>query len=339
MSGVRVKSVLNILTIKMDPMSAGLITVDFLLIFTIIFTNTFAIVFILKKSKRNSKNLLLVSLSLSDIAVAIFVIPNVIFLKLHNSSVSPIICQICLYAEYMASAANVFSISVLALDRFRALVYPLQNKDPRREVVYGSIVLIWVACLFYAIRAPVVFRGKMFKVGSGNSTTVKYGCAVPDPLLSLHAGFIVLDFVILFAIPALILIGCNVKVSLELCNNTPVASTMPETIAKRRRRAVRILLILILIFIVLNFPLHSFRLARHVFKQTITGASTIGHIFLILTFTNNSLNVFFYALLNEDIKTACLMCCKRGRNQVVPSASTNQTNKTIQQPTRNPHVS
>ncbi|XP_061196581.1 QRFP-like peptide receptor [Saccostrea echinata] len=323
--------------VKMNPISASLIAVDFLLIFTITFTNTFAIVLILKKSKRNSKNLLLVSLSLSDIAVAVFVIPNVIFLKLHNSSISPVICQICLYAEYMASAANVFSISVLAMDRFRALVYPLKNRGTRREAVYGSIVLIWIACLFYAIRAPVVFRGKMFKVGSGNSTDVKYGCAIPDPILSLHAGFIVLDFIILFVIPALILISCNVKVSLELCNKTPVTSTMPETVGKRRRRAVRILLILILLFIVLNFPLHCFRMARHVFKQTVSEASTIGHVLLILTFTNNSLNVFFYALLNEDIKTVFLTCCKGRRNQVAPSTSS--TNRAIQQSTRNTNVS
>lgn len=304
----------------MDPTTATLLGIDFLLIVVIVSTNIYSIVVIMKKSKKNSKNLLLVSLSVSDIAVATFVIPNIIFLKLHNSSVSPVICQICLFTEYMASAANVFSISVLAIDRFRALVFPLQNRNTNRGVLYGTIVLIWAACVVYAIRAPVVYRGKMFKLGGVNYTTVKYGCAIPDSLLGLHSGLVVVDVIVLFAVPAVVLVGCNIKVSLELSNKTEVSLSMPETVGKRRRRAVRTLLIMILIFILLNFPLHYFRMARHVFKQTISGASTLGHTFLILTFINNSLNVFFYGLLNEDLKSVCLVCWKK-RNQVAPHSS------------------
>jgi hypothetical protein len=304
----------------MDPTTATLVAIDFLLIFVIVFTNIYAIVVIMKKSKKNSKNLLLVSLSVSDIAVAVFVIPNIIFLKLHNSPVSPVICQICLFTEYMASAANVFSISVLAIDRFRALVFPLHNRNSNRGFLYGTIVLLWVVCVLYAIRAPVVYRSKMFTLGSVNSTAVKYGCAIPDSLLSLHSGLIVVDAIVLFIIPAVILVGCNIKASLELCNKTVVSSSMPEAVGKRRKRAVRTLLIMILIFISLNFPLHYFRMAKHVFKQNISGASTIGHIFLILAFINNALNVFFYGLLNEDLKSVCLMCRKK-QNQVAPNPS------------------
>ena len=302
---------------NMEPSVLALIIVDILIILTIISTNLFAIVLILKKSKKNSKNILLVSLSVSDIAVALFVIPNVIFLKLQNSSISPILCQICLYTEYMASAANVFSISVLAVDRFRALVFPLQNKDAKREVLYGALVLIWIASLVYAVRAPVVYRGRMFQSSvNGNATTEKYGCSIPDHLMGLHSGLIVLDFIVLFAMPALVLIGCNVKVSLQLSTKSTITSAMPESVSKRRRRAVRTLLIMILIFIVFNFPLHYFRMARHVFKQSVSGASTIGHIFLILTFINNCLNVFFYGLLNEDMKSICRTCSCTKRNQV-----------------------
>lgn len=308
----------------MDATTAALVVVDILMVLIIISTNIFAIFLIMKRSKKNSKNTLLVSLSVSDIAIAVFVIPNVIFLKVQNSAISPVLCQICLYTEYMASAANVFSISTLAIDRFRALVFPLQNKDSKREVLYGAIILIWIFSLLYAVRAPVVYRGRMFLVGTGkNSTTVKYGCAVPESLLDLHSGFIVLDFILLFVIPALILIACNVKVSLQLSNKTAVSSAMPESVYKRRRRAVRTLLIMILIFIVLNFPLHYFRMARHVFKQSVSGASTIGHVFLILTFTNNCLNVFFYGLLNENMKTFCPICYKE--NRVAPTADSKTT--------------
>lgn len=308
----------------MDATTAALVVVDILMVLIIISTNIFAIVLIMKRSKKNSKNILLVSLSVSDIAIAVFVIPNVIFLKVQNSAISPVLCQICLYTEYMASAANVFSISTLAIDSFRALVFPLQNKDSKREDLYGAIILIWIFSLLYAVRAPVVYRGRMFLVGTGkNSTTVKYGCAVPESLLDLHSGFIVLDFILLFVIPALILIACNVKVSLQLSNKTTVSSAMPESVYKRRRRAVRTLLIMILIFIVLNFPLHYFRMARHVFKQSVSGASTIGHVFLILTFTNNCLNVFFYGLLNENMKSFCPICYKE--NRVAPTADSKTT--------------
>lgn len=316
----------------MDATTASLIVVDILMVLIIISTNILAIVLIMKKSKKNSKNILLVSLSVSDIAIAVFVIPNVIFLTVQNSAISPVLCQICLYAEYMASAANVFSISTLAIDRFRALVFPLQNKDSKREVLYGAIILIWIFSLLYAVRAPVVYRGKMFLVAGRNSTTVKYGCDVPESLMDLHSGFIVLDFILLFVIPALILIACNVKVSLQLSNKTAVSSTMPESVYKRRRRAVRTLLIMILIFIVLNFPLHYFRMARHVFKQSVSGASTIGHVFLILTFTNNCLNVFFYGLLNENMKSFCLICYKENRIAPTKMTRTKMTNISVPLP-------
>lgn len=61
----------------MDATTAALVVVDILMVLIIISTNIFAIVLIMKRSKKNSKNILLVSLSVSDIAIAVFVIPNV----------------------------------------------------------------------------------------------------------------------------------------------------------------------------------------------------------------------------------------------------------------------
>lgn len=138
----------------------------------------------------------------------------------------------------------------------------------------------------------------------GNTTETMYTCMVSDNTFNIHLGFVVVDFILLFILPSLVLIISNVKVSKTL-RRTPfrtLSKSHASLHTKKKRRSMRLLLVMVVLFIILNIPLHSFRLGILFYNQDSSQVSVIMHSFLILSFLYYVSNVFLYGLMNNEIR-------------------------------------
>ncbi|XP_062577853.1 neuropeptide FF receptor 2-like [Saccostrea cucullata] len=297
------------------------LTLDVIFMCWIIVFNISSIVVIIRKSKlRNPKNYLLICLAFSDLCIGVFVIPNVVFLSLHNSPVSALVCQMCMYSEFMAKVAHACSIVALAIDRFIAIQFPMKSKQLRTQRNYMFVVgAITVFSLLYGIRGPTLYRQTEKVIPSqnnGNNTVVKYLCKVTDDVIPIHLGFLIVDFLVLFLLPAIVLIISNTAVSRTLSKKAITRTgKIPPPLLATRKKAMRLLLIMVAIFIILNFPLWYYRMAMDIFKQNIPNSAIVKHSFLLLVFFYNCSNVFFYGMLNSELRmmlfkifNACGLC-------------------------------
>ena len=276
--------------------------IDSLLVFFIVFGNLGVLVIIYKHSKvKNSKNALLVSLAIADLCIGLFVIPNVMYMKNTNSQWKGLLCRLCLYFEYASNAASVLTLAALAVDRFRALMFPLKFRQHKGLFLKVTLVVLWSMAFLYGLRAPLIYDEKIIETTVNNITTKRHSCFIPTSLTDVHESLVVFDFVFIFGLPALALIVCNVSVTIKLQKKTTVNKAR-STSALKRRKAIRLLLLMIIIFVVCHFPLYFLRMAKTVLKMKVTNAGDVGHICLIVSFLNSLLNIFFYGSLNDEIK-------------------------------------
>lgn len=283
------------------------ITLCAILMCLIVVFSIVSIVVITKKSKfTNPRILLLILLASSDLAIGVLVIPNVLFLALNNSPAGGYICKTCMFAEYMAVIAHTLTITALALDRFLAIRFPMKSRILRRRenylIVIGAITFL---SLLYGLRGLLLYQPIEKETLKENKTEILYTCMVSGNTFNIHLGFVVVDFIVLFLLPALVLIISNVKVSKTLMRRTPFRTSSPNHASlhtKKKRRSMRLLLVMVVLFIVLNFPLHSFRLGILFYNQDLFQVDVIMHSFLILSFLYYVSNVFLYGLMNNELR-------------------------------------
>lgn len=282
------------------------ITLCAILMCLIVVLSIVSIVVITRKSNfTNPRNFMLIFLATSDLAIGVLVIPNVIFLTLNNSLVGGYICKACMFAEYMAVVAHTLTITALALDRFLAIRFPMKSKILRRRENYLFVIgAIMFLSLLYGLRGLLLYQPVEKEMTKGNTTETMYTCMVSDNTFNIHLGFVVVDFILLFILPSLVLIISNVKVSKTL-RRTPfrtLSQSHASLHTKKKRRSMRLLLVMVVLFIMLNIPLHSFRLGILFYNQDLSQVSVIMHSFLILSFLYYVSNVFLYGLMNNEIR-------------------------------------
>lgn len=324
------------------PDEIGFLTVYVILMVLISVGNAMVIITVCWKSDlKNSKNLHLLSLSCSDLLVGTLLIPNVITMRFSKMDWSKPWCLICLYMEHVAAAACMLTISAMAIDRFQVLAYPLKSKTHRREAVLGIIALVWVISFLYAIRIPMIYNVDTKIIKTGNKTITKFSCTVRDTSDTSHHYVTIVDFFILFFVPALILTTTNIIVSYKLTQSNVTATS--KSGMDKRKKAIRLLLIMVLIFIVSHMPSFAARLHKTIFDKKMKNYKYIGMSFQVLSWSSSFINVLFYGSLNDEVKELgsqirkilckCYLCCsKKARvhpDQQTQSSSTNpKTTKT-----------
>lgn len=282
------------------------ITLCAILMCLIVVSSIVSIVVITRKSHfKNPRNFLLILLATSDLAIGVLVIPNVMFLTLNNSPEGGYICKACMFAEYMAVIAHTLTITALALDRFLAIRFPMKSRILRRRenylIVTGAITFL---SLLYGLRGPLLYQPIEKETIKENKTEIIYTCMVSDKTFNIHLAFVAVDFIVLFVLPSLVLIISNVKVSKTL-RRTPFRTSSQSHASlhtRKKRRSMRLLLVMVVLFIVLNFPLHSFRLGILYYNQDLSQVDVIMHSFLILSFLYYVSNVFLYGLMNNELR-------------------------------------
>lgn len=245
-------------------------------------------------------------------------------------------CKLCLYAEHAVNAASAFSISVMAIDRMRAIMFPLRFRSVRHVFSYAAFILVWLVALTYALRAPFLYGAvtSITNVTETNVTIVKVKCTVSSELFPIHRGLVYLDFFLLFLLPSSILVVCNVIVSVRLTAKPTVQiSGSVKRLMRKRRRSIRLLFAMVIIFVGCHMPLYAFRLHKlvHTSYNPPSPALILG--LLILSWCNSVVNVIFYGSLNDEVKATFISIarcrCKMPNNRVSAlSVSTVKTTTT-----------
>ncbi|XP_077990610.1 QRFP-like peptide receptor [Glandiceps talaboti] len=313
---------------KLNTPPEGHASVGVLMMAMILIGNVWVIVAVFRQPKlrKSATNIFIVSLSVSDILIALFYIPVHIGHFGYNLLMdSKQLCHFLSHIHYSAMCGTTFSLICIGLDRFRAIVQPLKPKMTLTHAVIG-VTAVWVCSLGYS-------SYKFFSNGIADSeyeTTVEDGndtlydsyiisrCTIVNRELDIY--FRLADIILLYIIPLMVLATLYSCMVFTLwCNKAPTNSSN-----RSKKRAVKMLSFVVVQFAITWLPYYAFQLViaftplHKAPKVPFLFSDTPVTITIFLMLCNSWINPILYAYFNENYRKefkkifVCFYKCKKG---------------------------
>lgn len=218
----------------------------------------------------------------------------------------------------MAQSSNIFCVVAIACDRHRAVVHPLEKKLTFRQCI-RNVVFVWFCAGLYGIRAAIVFDVTEEKRFTDSKWQSFYQCAVPKNNIEVNRYFLLLDFLVMYSVPLVVILVLYAKIWMAMRRSGSKVQA-PHMAQKRRKKVVKMLLMVVLVFAVCQLPVHAWELLVYWGSGPFSCYLIVKDLFDLVSFSNGWLNVIAYILFNDSF-SGLLIPCKRssrvGPRQIV----------------------
>ncbi|KAK6187452.1 hypothetical protein SNE40_005479 [Patella caerulea] len=300
-----------------------------------IISNIFVIIIMVKTPKlRNITNLFICNLSVGDIILAGFVLPQ----NLHDISHTDdyfegdFLCRVVNFAPILCITSSIYTLVAIAFERRRALVLQLEPTKPI-PVIAKTLPTIWI--LSFVLCIPTIFEYKSYEFLEGNVT--RYACGRLDddfPIIySVMNGFMI--FFLSYAIPLVLILYNYSKIFVYFWKGRK--QTLNQWQANDARKAAqkkhRIQIIKMLILVASFFALAWLPYFVVLIISKMSGADDsegysgpMNMFRITLSTFSCAYNVILYAIYNRNFREAFLVTfkCFR-RSNVAPAGRHAQT--------------
>ncbi|XP_077473402.1 trace amine-associated receptor 13c-like [Stigmatopora argus] len=234
-------------------------------------------------------NLLLLSLSVSDLLVGVFLMPvEIIYIEV-CWLLGDVACTLYYVADYIITSASVANMVLISVDRYMAICKPLSYLYYiTNKTVHVVVSLSWLCSMAYRL---LLLHDHLRKPGRSNSCIGE--CVV---VISKMAGIV--DLVFTFVLPILVILVLYVNVFVAAMTQVRRMHSHVDAIQslrmvkKRELKAARTLGIVVAVFLICFCPYYSPTVAG---KETLVDAATAAFE-IWLTHFNSCLNPIIYAL-------------------------------------------
>ena len=264
--------------------------------------NTLLIYIVWKKpGARNPTSFLFVNMAVADLMVAVLQMPVSIahfyvfgssdFLDAYN-------CMFLHYAVYVSFLASNFCLTVMAFDRYFAVVHPF-----RRSIWFRKpkiiIPVIWISSMALMSIVPVSLK------------LVRGKCRIDISLiLPFYASFFAFGFLLPFAVISVLYTLVARKLWLH---EVPVDHNVSESQREQevpKKKVIRMLIIVVVVFVVCWLPMHVYQMDDAVsmivsrFTRGTDWDPLVIYICYWLSQANSAINPWLYISLNGKMKAA-----------------------------------
>ncbi|NXQ97430.1 DRD2 protein, partial [Sagittarius serpentarius] len=174
-----------------------------LLIFVIVFGNVLVCMAVSReKALQTTTNYLIVSLAVADLLVATLVMPWVVYLEVVGEwRFSRIHCDIFVTLDVMMCTASILNLCAISIDRYTAVAMPMlyNTRYSSKRRVTVMIAVVWV--LSFAISCPLLF---------GLNNTDENECIIANP------AFVVYSSIVSFYVPFIVTLLVYVQIYIVL---------------------------------------------------------------------------------------------------------------------------
>ena len=279
--------------------------------------NVFVMYIILRKpNARTTVSSLFFNMAVADLLVCLILMPMSLAFYFVDSE-SPlwigglfgdILCRFVFYVFAVALAASIFTLMVMAFDRFRAIKYPFQSLS-RRFGWRLYTAVIWVTSLLCMSPMLVISSNKsggcdydwsLFHI---NSTSIRY---------QARASLFTFFMVVLYAIPLILLSVLYSVICYTLWKNAMRMDGLNMTEDTMRTRnqehksRVKMLITIVVVFALCWLPLHAFHLVAWGFNPR----NDVPQVAMFLCFwighANSAINPWMYMYLDAKFRVAFL---------------------------------
>ncbi|XP_063703924.1 tachykinin-like peptides receptor 86C [Culicoides brevitarsis] len=278
---------------------------------------------------RTVTNYFLLNLSLADLLMSTLnCVFNFIFMLNSDWPFGAAYCTINNFIANVSVGCSVFTLCAITLDRYIAIVRPLQHRTSRKKARI-FLLIIWVSSCLLA--APcIMYSTTMTKTYmNGKSRTVCY-MLWPDGRYPTSMADYIYNIVFLtvtYAIPMMIMLVCYTSMGRELWGSRSIGEHTERQMEsmKSKKKVVRMFIIVCTIFAICWLPYQLFFIyAYH--NPKFTSSSYAQHMYLgfyWLAMAQSMVNPIIYYWMNGRFRVyfqqAICCCCIRFLN--IPSVA------------------
>ena len=263
------------------------------------------------REMRTPCNLLIGNICAADLAVCIIVAPLRIIENYRGWIFGDVMCYILAPLQDVFVVVSIFSQTLIALERHRAIVSPFKSKNTLNGA-RKAVFVIWIACYLTSGVPMIIFIKKRL-----NNSGYFY-CRV-DFISGAHRiAYKVYLVVVFMAFP--LLIQCAAYVSairaLKAKNELQFPSGLQKKIlllrVRQKKRLVRMLIVMMLAFQVCYLPRGMIMLMME-FTPEITSRPDFGYVQLVtlaMVYVKHITNPFLLWAMSKDFRSGCLAVCR-----------------------------
>ncbi|XP_077979007.1 QRFP-like peptide receptor [Glandiceps talaboti] len=286
----------------------------------IILGNLLVIVAICRQKNlwKSTTNHFIASLSISDSFVGLIFIPFKVA-AMYKPEILGMehLCDAVMTISWTSMNTTVLSLLSIAIDRYRAIVTPLKQRISVKQARL-IILLTWIVSFGYS-SVNIYLYGVVNKITEQNVTISQCKYVAKMDLLGARAAT---DGVILYIAPLVIIAYLYIRMVVVLY----FGSTLNETSKRRKRKAIKMLIIIVVMFAVCWLPIRIWRMFMFYIPR-LARSNFIFTVIILILFANSWINPVILAFFSEKFRsefTYILSCGCRRQQFVQKSTSDNR---------------
>ena len=251
-----------------------------------------------KPGARNVTSFLFVNMAVADLLIVVFQMPfNIASLYVYGSLFLQVFhCRFLYYVIRVSFLASIFSLTVMAFDRYFAVVHPFRRSIWfRKPKIITPIIWISSMASMSIIPVAIKYQGRCYLE------------------ISLLLPFCAIFFVVGFLLPFVVISVLYIQVARKLwLHEVPVdhnVSGSQRDLEIPKKKIIRMLIIVVVVFAVCWLPIHVYQmhaglaLALRGFWES-WDPYVLVYICYWLSQANSAINPWLYIGLNGKMKAA-----------------------------------
>ena len=300
-----------------EPLTIALIVLYSIVFFVGLLGNIFVIITVFHyKHMRTLTNVFLVNLAISDLLVVLFCIPITLGTSVYKDYVYGIgMCKLTSFLQGSAISVSSLSLLTISINRFIAIHRPLRARiifSKRR--VYFVIVAIW--CMSFSVFVPLLVVNEIQNTGIPSFFNRRI-CSEKWDQPNGKKSYDIMVFICIFLIPMLAMVFSYTKISLVLWRTQDKAITQTRRVILQRRRTVKLLICVVVIFCVcwLPYNITNIWLEFEVSQAGLVVSTQVYPLLQLLGISNSAINPICYCMMSSGFQKAFLrLICRKRMN-------------------------
>ena len=253
------------------------------------------VVYVISSNKRmiNSTNILILNLAIADILFLVFCVP---FMTAQYALLSwpfgNICCKIVEYFVYLLANSSVYSLVLLAIDRYFAIAKSVTALSLRtKENTFFVILVMWTA--IFTLCSPILMLYEQRELVINGMTL--FVCGHAKEFLQYRVVYTTAYIIFGYILPLVLIVGLYVFVLREVNRRKN----------RKRQSVTKMLVIVVGVFAVCWGPLHLISMlnALHLFPMS-TATISFGIVSHVMAYSNSCMNPILYAFLSQNFRKA-----------------------------------
>lgn len=251
---------------------------------------------------RSTTNILIINLAVADLLFVIFCIPfTAADFVLPYWPFGNVWCKMVQYLIIVTAYASVYTLVLMSLDRYLAVVHPITSMSWRTEShAILAIGVTWVVILALSTPALVIHGEIRYVFQEEDKSQNLTACRI---LLAQYdwTSFQVPFFLTSYVLPLVLICIFYMSVLIKLWRGTRVSTES----RRGRKRVTRLVFVVVGVFAACWCPIQVILVCKSLdafpYTATTIMVQIVSHI---LAYTNSCVNPFLYAFLSDNFRKA-----------------------------------